>query len=86
MLKFPYRLLTIIAALSTLFPLSAKAEWNDSIRYHGEIGMDFAGGAHTPFWMANNKYGLSSIEKNNGYLRLGAFKDMDRSKDRRFSW
>ncbi len=86
MLKFPYRLLTIIATLSTLFPLSAKAEWNDSIRYHGEIGMDFAGGAHTPFWMANNKYGLSSIEKNNGYLRLGAFKDMDRSKDRRFSW
>lgn len=74
-------LIMIIAALA---PSMAKAEWNDSIRYHGEVGMAFSGGDHTPFWIAANKYGLSSIEKNNAYLRLGAFHDMD--KEKRFTW
>ena len=75
--------LLALAAVS-LFPSVAKAEWNDSIRYHGEIGINIAGGEHTPFWLMNNKYGLSSVERNNGYLRLGAFHDMDTT--RRLTW
>ncbi len=75
-------LLFSIAALTGIF--TARAEWNDSIRYHGEIGINLAGGANTPFWMMNNQYGLSSRERNNGYLRLGAFHDMDTT--RRFTW
>ncbi|MDE7413349.1 MAG: capsule assembly Wzi family protein [Muribaculaceae bacterium] len=81
----PRLLKTALIACLTLIPsFHAKAEWNDSIRYHGEIGATFSGGDHTPFWMANNKYGLSSIKRNNAYLRLGAFHDMDTTK--RFSW
>lgn len=72
--------LLLLAAVST----ATAAEWSDSIRYRGEIGMSLAGGEHTPFWLMNNRYGLSSVNKNNGYLRLGAFHDMDREK--RFSW
>lgn len=74
-----------IAIILLLFPvLFANAKWNDSIRYRGEIGIDLATGKNTPFWMMNNEYGLSSVRKNNAYLRLGAFHDMDTSK--RFTW
>lgn len=75
-------ILLVSAVTCAVFP--AKAEWNDSIRYRGEINLNIAGGENTPFWLMNNKYGLSSRERNNGLLRLGAFKDLDRSK--RFSW
>ena len=73
-----------ILLLTLLFPLASKAEWNDSIRYHGEINMTFSGGDHTPFFQVSNQYGLSSITRNNAYLRLGAFHDMD--PDKRFTW
>ena len=39
---------------------------------------------HTPFWLMNNRMGLSSLEKNNGYMRAGFFREMHH--DRRFSW
>ncbi len=76
--------LIIVVITMILCTFNTKAEWNDSIRYKGEVVFDFAGGKHTPFWLMNNQYGLSSIEKNNGYLRLGTFKDLDRTK--KFSW
>ena len=38
----------------------------------------------TPFWLLNNRWGLSSLSRRNGYLRAGLFRDMDH-KDR-FSW
>jgi len=38
----------------------------------------------TPFWLLNNRYGLSSIDRYNGYLRAAAFHDIDTT--RRFSW
>lgn len=68
---------------SFLFSLPAMAV-NDSIRYEAEVGATFAGGKNTPFWLMNNQYGLSSRIRNNGYLRLGAFHDIDTA--RRFSW
>lgn len=37
---------------------------------------------HTPFWLMNNRMGLSSLEKNNGYMRAGFFREMQH--DRRF--
>lgn len=78
------KILTLFCAIALLGSLSASAEWNDSIRYHGEIEVDVAGGKNTPFWMMNNQYGLSSRTRNNAYLRLGAFHDMDTAK--RFTW
>lgn len=84
MIKTRHLLLLCALTVSALLPAMAKAEWNDSIRYRGEINVSFAGGKNTPFWLMNNQWGLSSRERNNGYLRLGAFKDLDRGK--RFSW
>lgn len=81
----PNLTLSLLILFSFCFPsLRANAHWNDSIRYVGEVEINLAGGEHTPFWLAANKYGLSSIRKNNAYLRLGAFHDMDKSK--RFTW
>ena len=77
-------LIPLFILLLSSFAFSAKGEWNDSIRYHAEIGASFSGGQHTPFWMANNQYGLASITRNNGYLRAGVFHDMDTTK--RFTW
>lgn len=74
----------VLCAAALLTFNVAKAEWNDSIRYHGEVGINVAGGRNTPFWLMNNQYGLSSRTRNNAYLRLGAFHDMDTA--RRFTW
>lgn len=70
-------------AAAAVIPAAAY-EWNDSIRYSAQVGAAVGGGDHNPFWFASNKYGFSSVEKNNLWLRLGVFKDLDKSK--RFSW
>ncbi len=75
---------SLLCASFALSPMLAHAEWNDSIRYKAEIGINTAAGDHNPFWFVSNRFGMSSIDKQNGYLRLSAFKDLDRNK--RFSW
>ena len=40
--------------------------------------------SHTPLWLTSNRYGLSSVSSNNGYVRAGFFKKMTHEK--RFSW
>lgn len=77
-----FRLICFLIALIGF--TAAHAEWTDSIRYRGELKLNLAAGEHTPFWLANNQYGLSSVEKNNGYARIGLFHDMDTT--RRFTW
>lgn len=81
-MKLSKHLLLSIFFLSSF--LSVSARFNDTIRYRGELVANFSGGKNTPFWLVNNQQGMSSVEKNNGYLRLGVFKDMNHSK--RFSW
>ncbi len=74
-----------LVALALSAAISAQAaEWNDSIRYRAEIGTTLSAGEHTPLWLSANRFGFSSIERNNVWLRLGAFKDLDPEK--RFSW
>ncbi|MCH5320068.1 MAG: hypothetical protein J1E38_10240 [Paramuribaculum sp.] len=63
-----------------------RASLPDSLlRYDAEINVSFSSGENTPFWLVNNRFGLSSIEKNNGYVRAGLFKDI-RMEKKRFSW
>lgn len=60
------------------------AERVDSIRWNVELNATSSVGHNTPFWLVNNLQGLSSVEKNSGYVRLSAFHDMDTT--RRFTW
>lgn len=79
------KVLTSIAISCALFSASdASAEWNDSIQYRAQIGTAISGGEHTPLWLNANRYGFSSVRKNNLWLRLSAFKYEDEQKD--FSW
>ncbi len=45
-------------------------------------------GDHTPFWLQANKYGLSSLEKTNGYLRAHLYHPVsnDSTRDFEFGW
>lgn len=81
--SFRKALIAAAVALSASVP-AVSAEWNDSIRYHGELVMNAGGGDHNPFWFASDMHGLASVKPNSGWLRLGAFHDIDR--DKRFSW
>lgn len=47
-------------AQSTLF---------DGLEYNLSMQTSFSSGENTPLWLNANKYGLSSLEKQNGYLR-----------------
>lgn len=63
----------------------ASSEGSDSIyRYSVELNGAASTGEHTPFWLANNRFGLSSIKKTNGYLRASFFREERRDKP--FSW
>lgn len=77
------RLLAIVMLLLFAVP-QVRAEWNDSIRWKAEAEADFGGGQHNPLWIASDNFGVTSINKNSGYVRVGAFHDLDKSK--RFSW
>lgn len=61
-----------------------EAQFSKGWSYEAEAGVTFSGGEHTPFWLTANRQGLSSIEKNNGYIRAGVFRAME--EDKRFSY
>lgn len=73
-------ILTFLAVCSGI----AAASWNDSIQYKAQFGFTLSEGAHTPLWLNANRYGFSSLKRNNLWFRAGAFKYMD--EDSRFSW
>lgn len=83
-MNFRSILLALIGCAASALSPSAAAEWTDSIRYSAEVGVTLSDGGHTPLWLSANRFGFSSLERNNLWLRVGAFKDMDRT--RRFSW
>lgn len=81
------KLSNLLPSLGILFAFGAapaSAEWNDSIRWKAEVGTALSHGDYTPLWLNANRYGFSSVERNNVWLRLSAFKDLD--KEKRFSW
>lgn len=41
----------------------------DSLSYRAELQATVSGGDHNPLWLNANRYGLSSLENTNGYLR-----------------
>ena len=47
---------------------AGKLELGKDLHYQVEMQGSFSKGK-TPLWLNANKYGLSSLDKNNGYLR-----------------
>lgn len=65
-MKLKYKILT---ALYLVPSWSAKAALTDSLTYKIEAQATVGSGDNTPLWLNANKYGLSSLTPNNGYLR-----------------
>lgn len=76
------RFFVFLLSISVSFPL--MAQFTKGMNYSVETGINFSGGEHTPLWLTANKQGLSSIEKNNGYLRAGIFRPLE--DDKHFSY
>lgn len=79
------RFVRMSLAFLMMSAMTAGNAWAiDGLRYRGEAQVSFSSGENTPFWLVSNKMGLSSIKKNNGYLRVGVFRDME--TDKKFTW
>lgn len=46
----------------------------DNLTFSTEMSGTISHGDNAPFWLTSNKYGLSSIENNSGYIRGGIFR------------
>lgn len=46
------------------------------ITYSTELNGTSSDGDYAPFWLSANKYGLSSIKNNSGYVRAGLFRNI----------
>lgn len=68
--------------LLTLIPVYSQV--THGMYYNVETGIIFSAGEHAPFWLTSNRYGLSSIKNNNGYIRAGVFRPLE--KDKQFSY
>lgn len=77
---------TIWGLLSLLLTLPIHAqtsEW-DKINYDIQTDVVASTGKHAPFWLVNNRHGLSSLKSYNANLSAGLFRDFD--KKRGFTW
>lgn len=87
---------TMLLALLLALPLAASAQyvWQEDvepgkldlgrdIHYDVEMQGSFSKGK-TPLWLNANKYGLSSLEKSNGYLRGSAIRPLSTDSARRW--
>ena len=51
-----------------------------NIYYNISSEIQTGSGEYAPYFFSANKHGISSVEKNSGYLRAGIFKDLNREK------
>lgn len=49
----------------------------EDIQYHTEETSVFSKGAFAPFWLTNNRYGLSTQENNSSLIRAGIFRNVN---------
>lgn len=65
---------TILALILLTITLPSLAQ--DDISWEVEMQTTNGGGKFSPLWLNANRYGLSSLEKNNGYLLAGIEKPL----------
>ena len=51
-----------------------------------ETQLTTADGDHNPLWLNANKYGLSSLDKTNGYVRASAFRGIQTDSGKKWRW
>ena len=64
----------VMVSVLISFPHSSFAQYEgkekllEGLRYKAEVQSTFSNGK-TPLWLNANRYGLSSLQKSNGYVR-----------------
>lgn len=69
----------LLAALLTgqLCAYAQSENLLNGVKYSAEMSGTVSTGEYAPFWLTSNKYGLSSIENNSGYIRGGIYRDVE---------
>jgi hypothetical protein len=67
-----------------LCSIKSYAQFTKGIQYTVEACNVASSGTYAPFWLSANKYGLSSIDKNYGWLRLALTREYQ--NDRNWEW
>lgn len=61
--------------------LASYGQTKKTFDYSIETGTALSVGNHTPFWLVTNRFGHSSIRKNNAYIDAGIFKRLEDNKN-----
>lgn len=81
-------LATILVLALTLTPHEAQAQLLRHLTQGVEANVEMNGvlssGDNSPFWIASNRHGLSSIERNSGYLRAGITRGIETDSTRQW--
>ena len=67
MIKHLFSILLIITPITAC--KAQVSRLGEGVEYAGEIHATISSDDHVPFWLTNNKYGLSSLDKKSGYVR-----------------
>lgn len=72
-----------LGLLVVVIPVCGRAQLVgliDTVKVKAEFTGTFSANHYSPYWMANNKYGLSCVEDNWAVMRIGAFHDIGGSE------
>lgn len=70
------KMFPLLAALTTAWNYSYADDWLAPLHYKVEMQASLSSGK-TPLWLNANKYGLSSLESSNGYMRAAVEREMN---------
>ena len=76
----------LLSILLFFLPWNVYAQFFKDAGYKIESGINFSSGSYTPFWLVSNKQGLSSVTTDNGYIRVGVFRPLEKEKKFSYSW
>lgn len=74
----------IIPILMIALPIQAQEDEWDKIKYEVQTDVVASKGKHAPFWLANNRHGLSSLDNYSASLSARLIRDFDNKRG--FTW
>ncbi len=76
-----FKITTFLLVFFLFLSFLVNGQLVKDLNYSVESSGSFSMGEQTPFWLLSNRQGLSSISKNNAYLRFGFFRPYERKKN-----
>lgn len=83
--KKPYIISLLLLVSTALAHAQQKEDLSAGLELSAEAQVSFSDGK-TPLWLNANKYGLSSLDESNGYLRVAALRPAVADTERKWKW